>query len=93
MSVQNKPIAAVLDHTLGTGGHGVATTVVGAGGDPTGADGGYIVLPRVTEIETVVHATGSRVPRRAVGPRELGAAIRLNQALLWGVGEGHWLAH
>jgi hypothetical protein len=58
MTVQNKPVTAVLDNTLGTSRHGVATTIVGAGCDPAGADSGDGGSISVSKVETVVHTTG-----------------------------------
>jgi hypothetical protein len=81
VTIENEPITAMLNGTLGTSRHGVSTTIVSASGDPSGADGGNFVSPDVSEIETVVHATGGAVPRRAVVPGELRTSVPLEELL------------
>jgi len=79
MAIKNEIIAAVLDNTLGTSGHRVATAGIGRSGDVTRACCGHILTPLEPEIESVVHTASRPVPLSAVVPRELSTAIRLPQ--------------
>lgn len=45
MSIQNEPVAAMLDNTLWTRSHGVTATIVSARGDPSRADGRNVISP------------------------------------------------
>jgi hypothetical protein len=77
VAVEDEVITAVLDHTLRAGGHGVAATSVGRGGDVSRACGGDILAPAEAEIEAIVHAACCGVPGSAVVPGEGSTTIRL----------------
>jgi len=68
MPVQNKPITTMLNNTLGSGSHRIATAVIGTGGNPSRANGRDVRSVGISKVKTHVHTTRGGVPLGAIVP-------------------------